>query len=424
MLRIRPLLRSHLTWLVLVVLLALAVRLTWALVIRVEVRDEWRFDMTIYDFQAQMLAAGAGHIHYDGFPTAHWPPGYPAALTPLYYLFDDNPFTASLLNAAVGAVTALLIYLLGARLFGRGIGLTGAFVFALFPNQIFFTSLILSEVLFAGLFVLALLLTAWLLLGERPPQPWQAGLVGLLIGIATLVRGEALLLAAIIIPVLLLRWRSRRQVALLSSALIAGTIVVVAPWTLRNYSRMGDFILISTSSTEAFWMGHHEGADGRIGDFEPGIRNAGLINPERERRTNEQALEEAVSYIRDHPLDDLKLIPSKLYYLYKDDGSSMHWYQIDKPTLPEGTATFLSGLASVYYWGALVVAAVGLRAWFSLRDPGRALLVGAAIYWTVMFGVFFFGDNRFHFALIPILSLWAAASIVAFGSRMLSRPAT
>jgi hypothetical protein len=261
----------------------------------------------------------------------------------------------------------------------------------------------------------------YLMLGQRAPPLWQVGLIGALIGYAALVRGESLLLTAFIVPVLLLRWRSWRRVLTYAAVLLVGMAVIVAPWTARNVVRMKSLILISTSGTEAFWVGHHPGANGRITGFDVGYRYESLTNPDREVKISDVALDEALTFIRRHPGEDLQLIPSKLYFLYKDDGSSMHWIQLEKFTIPPQAGAFFGGLASVYYWIALLLAAVGARAWFSLREPAKALLVGAVVYWTLMFGIVFFGDNRFHFPIIPILSLWAAASLVMMGDLLRKR---
>jgi 4-amino-4-deoxy-L-arabinose transferase-like glycosyltransferase len=418
---IRLLFRRQQTWLVLIVLLALVLRLVWSFYADVDPRYVWRFDMSIYDYQTQQLADGNGYIDYQGNPTAHWPPGYPMTLAPLYYLFDNNTLSAPMLNVVLGGATVVLLYLLGLRLFNRRVGLTAALLLALFPNQVFFSSLTLTETLFTTILVLILVLVVYLMLGQRAPRLWQVGLIGALIGYAALVRGESLLLMAFIVPALLLRRRSWRRVLTYAAVLFVGMAVIIAPWTVRNVVRMKSFILISTSGTEAFWVGHHAGADGRITGFDVGFRYENLTNPEREVKINEVALDEALTFMKHHPGEDLKLIPSKLFFLYKDDGSSMHWVQLEEFTIPPRAGAFFGGLASVYYWVALLVAAVGARAWFSLREPGKALLVGAVVYWTLVFGVVFFGENRFHFPIIPILSLWAAASLVTIGDLLRKR---
>jgi len=418
---IRPLFRQQQTWLILIFLLALVLRLAWSFYADTDPRKVWRYDMTIYDYQAVQLADGNGYIDYWDKPSAHWPPGYPMALAPLYFLFDNNPVAARMLNAVLGSATVVLLYLLGSRVFDRRVGLTAALLLAIFPNQVFFSSLTMTEIFFTTLLILILLLTVYLMLGQRAPPLWQVGLVGALIGYAALVRGEGLLLMAFILPALLMRWRSWRRVLTYAAVLLVGMAVIIAPWTVRNVVRMKSPILISTSGTEALWVGHHAGADGRITVFDIGFRYENLPNPEREVKINDVALDEALAFIRHHPVEDIKIIPRKLFALYEDDEASMQWIQLTEVTIPSRAGAFFGALASVYYWVALLVAAVGARAWFSLREPGKALLVGAVLYWTLIFGVVFFGDHRFHFPIIPIFSLWAAASLVMMGDLLRKR---
>jgi 4-amino-4-deoxy-L-arabinose transferase-like glycosyltransferase len=293
---------------------------------------------------------------------------------------------------------------------------------ALFPNQVFFTSQTMTETLFTTLFVLSLVLVVRLLLASKPPRLWHLALVGVALGCASLVRGEAVLLFAVVAPALALRWRSWRTALDYSAVLVLGMALVIGPWTARNLVRMRAPILISSSATEALWVGHHEGADGKIADFSVvGQEYVNLYNPAKEVKTSNEALSEALTFIREHPFQDLQLIPKKLSVLYKADGSGIRWLQLTAPTIDPGEANKLSTLGNDYYRVVLALAILGLPAWFSLRDPGKALLLGVVVYWTLLFGVVFFGDERFHFPLEPIAALWAGASLVAMGRLLLRR---
>ena len=416
------LLRNHKTWLLLILLAAVVLRFAWSLYVECDPRDVWRWDMTIYDYHADRIAAGAGFIDWVGAPSAHWPPGYPAALAPIYKLTDSSLLAARLFNASLSSFAVLLTYLIGARVFGRGAGLAGALVLAFFPNQIMFNSLTMTEPLFAALFSLILLLTLHLLLGRSPPRLWQAALVGIAIGATALVRGEVLLLFAVIAPVLFLRWRSWKGVAGSVLGLTLGMAVVIAPWTVRNTIKMHEPLLISTSAAEALWVGHHEGADGRIADFSPIYdRYESLPNPEKEVKIYNAAMRASLEYMRENPLADLKLIPQKLLALYETDGSAIRWMQLGALTVTHDNGIRLRAISNIYYWLALAVGVLGVRSWFSLRDPSKALLVAMLLYWSFIFGFVFFGDQRFHFALVPVFSIWAGASIVAGGRLVLRR---
>jgi 4-amino-4-deoxy-L-arabinose transferase-like glycosyltransferase len=338
------------------------------------------------------------------------------ALAPLYRLTGDSLLSARLLNVVAGTATVAVVYLLGAKVFNRRVGLVGAALLAVFPDQIFATSLIMTEPLFALLFVLILTVAVYALLGEGEGRPWQALLVGALIGAATLVRGEALLLVAIM-PLFLFFRRPSRQVALTrSSLLVLGAAVVIFPWTARNVVKMHAPILISTSATEALWVGHHEGADGAIADFAPvADAYADVPNPEKEVEIGNEALRQALNYMTSHPLNELQLVPKKFLALYKGDSTALRWMQVDTPTIRPGVGDRLWTLSDTFYQVALVVALLGLPAWFSLRDSRKALLVAVVVAWTLLFSVVFFGDQRFHFAIIPVFCLWAGASLSAIG---------
>jgi 4-amino-4-deoxy-L-arabinose transferase-like glycosyltransferase len=396
-------------WLIAIVATAFVLRLLWALHVEVDPRTYWRWDMTIYDYQAYALARGDGYVDFVLNPTAHWPPGYPAMLAPLYRLTDNSLLAARLLNVVAGSLTVVLVYLLGRKVFDRRIGLVGAALLAFFPCQIFATSLIMTEPVFTFLFVLVLTVTVYTVLGEGDGRPWQALLIGLLIGGATLVRGEGLLLAAIIPLLLFARRRSQHDALTRSSLLLLGAVIVILPWTARNVVKMHAPIIISTSATEAFWIGHHEGAKGRITDFELSVP-AGMENPEKEVRLNSEALRQGLEFIRDNPVEELGLIPRRFVALYWGDGSSIAWH--DNPsTLSTDKARLLGRLSDWYYWAVGGIAALGVFAWLSLRDQRKAFLAAVVACWTLLFSVVFFGDERFHFAIMPIFCLWAAVSL-------------
>src|SRR5262245_42912714 len=73
--------------LIAVVAVAFALRVAAVLLIEVDPRARWGFDMSWYDGVARRLVAGLGCVGFDLAPTAHWPPGYPFLLAAVYWLF-------------------------------------------------------------------------------------------------------------------------------------------------------------------------------------------------------------------------------------------------------------------------------------------------------------------------------------------------
>jgi hypothetical protein len=67
----------------------------------------------------------------------------------------------------------------------------------------------------------------------------------------------------------------------------------------------------------------------------------------------------------------------------------------------------LSALSNVYYFTVLALLALGVRRWFSLREPAKVLLLSLVLYWTLIH-LAFFGDPRFHAPILPVIALLVA----------------
>ena len=63
---------------------------------------------------------------------------------------------------------------------------------------------------------------------------------------------------------------------------------------------------------------------------------------------------------------------------------------------------------------------IGVRRWFSLRDPGRLLLIALVAYWTFIHLVFL-GDPRFHAPIMPVVALLAGLAWAGTIRRRLER---
>ena len=153
-----------------IVAVGTALRVVWAL--RTEQPVELR-DPVLYLILSDHLAAGDGFRYgfgVDQGQTAYYPPGYPLALGGTLWLARlVLPGTVSAfdvavwLNVALSVATIGLVFVLGRRLAGPAVGLVSAGIWALWPNLVFHSGIVLTETLF--LFLLVLLLIV--LLGDR-----------------------------------------------------------------------------------------------------------------------------------------------------------------------------------------------------------------------------------------------------------------
>jgi len=257
---------------------------------------------------------------------------------------------------------------------------------------------------------------------------WQrAAAIGAFIGVITYVRGETIFLALPLVVVWAAASRSFLSGLRYGAIAVAATGLVILPWVVRNWVDMGYPILMSTGSGENLIAGHWPGADGK-GSFIPILevdyKYEGVPFPENETLVYKEETRRAISFALHNPGTELKLIPQKLYEFYRADSKVMLWIQkgtLDAPAFSSAAEARWEALANVYYWIALAAAVVGAPLWFSLRDPRKLLLLMVVAYYSFLFGFVFIGEQRFHSALIPLLCVFAAVSLVALAERVRRR---
>lgn len=387
-----------------IVVLGVAVRLAFGLGYWVDqplTRDERE-----YLSLARSLRAGDGFVydegHTDPFGRA---PGYPAFLAVAgggHGSPSSVPALVKITQSLVGALGILLAAALAARLAGPRAAMMAALFTAGYPPLVWISAYAFSEAIFWPLG----LLVAWLFdrasTASSPASRVRLALVcGALAGAGVLIRPALLfflLLAA-------LYWMWRRRWAPLV-ALTIGALVMVGPWTARNYAVHGRFVLVASEGGVTFWTGNHPLAIGE-GDMaaNQAIKRDSLALRARYPALSEEAMEpvyyrEAFAWIRAHPLDWLALQARKAFYTVVPIGPSYRLHS---------RLYVAASLAS--YGLALAGALVGLWRW---RDrlhtvTGLWLLAGSA----VLVCLAFFPQERFRIPTIdPALLVLAAAACV------------
>jgi hypothetical protein len=268
-------------------------------------------------------------------------------------------------------------------------------------------------------FIFFVLLAVYLLLRDAQehagPRVWFLIGTGLVIGYAALVRGQALLLPLVFVPFWLCAGFDRRQVFDKLVALALGIGLIIAPWTVRNAVALDAPVLLATNAGVDFWIGHHEGASGRGQKADEIVfARPELTTVEREVWSNAEGFRRGLRYALTHPLEEVSLLFKKLFWLYYNDEEGLAWNESHggQPFLGDVWREGLRSLSNVYYFAVLGFVALGAPLWWSLRDPGRVLLLSLIAYWTLVHLVFF-GDPRFHVPILPVFALLAALPWVA-----------
>lgn len=418
-------------WLLAVFALALVVRLLAVAYVHPNPRDG-RFDDSVwYDATARHLAAGDGYVFdptiwklADGSPifpgetqqspTALWPPGYPLTLAALYKVTGDSLPAARLLNVLFGALTVALVFLIARRLFDRAAAIFAGGALAILPSHVLFTTILLSETYFGFLLASVLAICVYFVFGERRPHPALMLGLGALTAFAGYVRGEFLAYGAVIALLVLVRWRRDAMVPLAGLAL--GAACIMGPWTLRNEMTMGEAIVGTTGSGRVAYQGHNPAADGwtsLTASNELEARFAGLPRKELELQSNREGSRLAREWALNHKLDELRLVPRRLYYLFRSDDAGVTWVQGNKPWFGTEGADRLIRASSFTFFGLIAVALAAAPLWWRGRDQRFWAVFGIVPFYIVTFGVLFIGDTRYHYALYIPITVFASTGLAA-----------
>lgn len=135
-------------------LLCLAVKLAAVLRWRIKPNaDDYIFFETARGLAADGMVPNSRYIAL--FPHIY---GYAAFLSVFYRLFGPGYLVAPLVNVALSAVTAVLLYFLGKRLAGRNAGILASALWILCPSQTFYNIFAFSEPLYTAELAGAILL--------------------------------------------------------------------------------------------------------------------------------------------------------------------------------------------------------------------------------------------------------------------------
>jgi len=371
----------------------IALRVAWIAYVNVDPFDG-RIDDTVFYFaSAQWLAEDGAYRDQFGRFSAHWPPGYSAVLSTAFAIFGATLITAKALNVALAAAACALTYALGARAFGRREGLLASAVLALCPGQIYFATLVMTEVFFGFLFLSFVALVAWWTLADAEASSLKLIALGVLAGAAVLTRAEALIFAATLPPLWLLAQPRWRRPLRYGAAFTAGVVLAVAPWTVRNAVRFDDFIPIRSGSGGALSSA-----------LDPNYRN-------REGGILGQAppLRETAGHMLRHPWELAPLELDKLGDLYGNDRDGVAWILHERPPIGPEAADRWATLANLYFFVVLAVAVSGAAFVFRRHDRWHVAIAWGVLGWTAA-EIVFWPESRYHFPVVPLLAILAAAA--------------
>jgi 4-amino-4-deoxy-L-arabinose transferase-like glycosyltransferase len=360
------------------------------------------WDGHYYDFGARRIAEGFGYSdertvagHLVWHPWCHYPVGYSAFLALFYRVLGSTPSVAAVVNALVGAAMAVVTWALARYAMSAPRARVAGLVVALHPGLVLYAALVMSEPLAALLTLSAF----WL--AVRDARPWRGVVAGsLALGVAALVRPQALLCAPFMAVVGPPGIAARLRVALAACAL---ALVPVLPWTVRNCRVMDGCALVSTNTGWNLAIGSFPRATGR---FETLRSSDGCRDVTGQVQQDRCWLHYALGQIAASPARWVSLVPAKLGYTFDHESFAVEYLHEARPDAwPEPRRVFARDVTSLAHRLLLAAAALGGIALPVTRRARSATAQGALLAASALLGALAFTSDS---PMFWPLALWAA----------------
>ncbi len=448
--RLRSSVDRHGAWIVAAVIVALALRVAWAVVASGTPPNRFN-DAAEYVRVAKELASGSTPS-IGGRPTAFFKLGYPLVLVPVVWLSRltgdrlSVELGAALLNAVIGAGTVALGATLAGQWFSRAARAPAAWLLALCPPAILITSTALADTLVT--FLGALTIAVAFRVRSRHADPsvdttLRVLGLGLLLGFGALVRGTGLVLVPVVLAML---WRRRlRETARTAAVLALGVVLVLTPGAIRNRIEVGVAAPLATGAASSSCLAHRDGADGFPDFSRKALRecyagspydDASLYRPGDEhvylgpqpgeppneaewyQRTQRRAFEWATG----HPLEELQMAVDKSVEVMTttagsisaatDGGSPVEWS-------PDGLR-LLGWTGDVWLWAVTSLSALALLVLPAARRAFPLWATPALLLGSIWGGIVL---DRYQHPLFPFMVALAGGALAAArGAGRLSSP--
>jgi tetratricopeptide (TPR) repeat protein len=353
----------------------------------------------------------------------HSSPAYPYFMALIFWLSKNNFFVLGLIQIIIGSVNCLLVFLLAKKITqGRNTpALIAGVMASLYGILAFFDADILA-IFFTLVFVTLTLLL--LIEAHQLHRRSLALLAGIALGCAALDRTNILLFVPVAawflssefsLNVKSWKWKP-------SILFIVGTVLVVLPFTLRNYFVGNDFVLVSSNAGVNLYIGNNPKANGVFNlPQESGLSNYDLHGSSvdiAESETGRQLkssqvsrfwVKKALAFISEHPVKELQLLWRKFLLLWNfyEVPNHLNFYYIRAQSAP------ILHILFVGFWFVAPLAVVGI-AWKwkqGLRSSDKLLVAFLITY--ILSLLPFFITARYRLPMVPVLIVFASVAVVA-----------
>jgi hypothetical protein len=386
-------------------------------------------DMHFYNAWARQILHGqfSQPLAFYGLP------GYAYLLAGLYKVFGENPFFPALLQAAVDAGTAVLIFCISRAILAR---LTST---SNMKTRVISALSAVGWVIFvpAQAYSVVLMPTAWFVFvfwfvvwrcvrREDGPHLGECFLLSLLVGFTAI--GVAVVLAILPLMFATFVWKKRhrapRRLMAGLGLLLVGLAIGTSPCWIHNYFVAHDPVTLSAHSGINFWIGNNPQANG-YPRFPPGLRagQAAMLQdsidqaeiavgrPLKHAEVSQYWADKARNFVVTHFGDWLKLILVKLRNFW----SAFQYDDLSIITILREQAVIFPGL----YFGLIAAFAIpGIVFAWRVAPVSRWVLAAITLSMISLLPVFI--TERYRLVAVPGLLIFAALGSTIFWEKMIT----
>ncbi len=390
-------------------------------------------DFAVYEDLARKIAAAAplDELYAEAYPMQLYSLGYPGILAIFYNLTGSglsstsealgNVLLAKWVNLLFGLASLALIYAIARQLSTARAARLAAVLFALWPAQLAFSSVLASEHL-ATLLALAGLAAAYpALKSDHIPAPAAGARLiaaGVCFALGAATRNTNLI---ILLAVLIALLFSPLKQPLFKHKLAAAGLLLVAfasmTWLYREaiHARVRVYPTSTTAFSLLVGANYESGGLWNYADYDLMSQHPNI------EVAKEFAWDEALRRITGQPARFLQLTISKVAVLWQDDGYSIFWstQKLSPERSPEETQALIrqfTNLSQPFHAAVWILSTAA--AFILLRRPtGRMNIIAMTLLGSTLMHSILEVQNRYAYWMMPLLFILAAVGWAEFFQR-------
>lgn len=378
-------------------------------------------DDLYYNIIAKNILQGNGFSYDSANPAASRGPLYPLFLAVTYFVFGHDYNAVRVLQAIIGAITCVLIYLIGKKAFNAAIGCYASLIAAIYPALVGFSGFLFSETLAAFLLSLAIL---FYFFSIDKKTLFMFIITGLIFGLLILCYPKFLFLPFIFGLSVYFFNKFRMGFFKYFLGLIVGVVFAVTPWTLRNFNKFGKFIPVATGAGTTLWYATlpqdniewQFNREPLLSEFKRFFRDPQSHFEQEEFffsvRTNEFFARKALNNIRSKPLLFFKLSAKRFFrQWFSSNGNSFYMLRgtIGSYLLNKNYGIlFTKILLALFQAYIILFGCLGILTEFNSQKKNIFSPILLSILYSSIINSIFITEARYQIPVLGLLFIYAA----------------